>query len=638
MAPKAESRGTKAQVGEAMNAAATLTVSEPAKAGTTSTSLPFTPTWSPVLKLPSGEAIARLRQSAEGMEKLKLFLEKRELQIKRMKFDPLNHGWKATSVEAPEGGGFVDSKRPPNDWPGLTEAGRRSWRPVWRDADRLLERYREILALGGNRAMKTEYAGDRIVRKLQQPGKIAWVLGTSHETLKRDQMKLIWRYLPAAWKTQKKTSIARITYNAKDGFADSAFVAPNGSECWFKNYKQDRDTIEGGQVDIWWGDELIPVDWVTTLRGRTVDRRGEGIVTFTPIHGLNPTAADYLTAAEILDWIECELLQEQVCWPKGKPGQIPYIAESMGGDRAVIWFQSKWNPFIDYEELVRRWKPRGAPNILIRLHGVTERSAGNAFPRFGKHNVIAHEHVPKEGTNYHLIDFAWDRNWFMLWVRAWECAGKKRMVVYREWPDYQTYGEWVLPSETPDGDRGPAQETLGWSVNEIKRTIFTLEGWAASAGALPAGAGGPLTWSPGKEEIYRRIGDSRSGNAKALAQEGEGNRSLLMMLENEEGGLPAMYVEPAVGGGKEMLITEGVNMINEWLEYDDNRPIDAGNEPILYVSERCQNLIACLKIWSGRGGSKGAAKDPIDMLRTAAFMNVEYVPPGELIVTGGMGH
>ena len=49
------------------------------------------------------------------------------------------------------------------------------------------------------------------------------------------------------------------------------------------NYAQKRDVIEGGEVDLIWCDELVPLDWIETLRYRIVTRSGKLIVTFTPI-------------------------------------------------------------------------------------------------------------------------------------------------------------------------------------------------------------------------------------------------------------------------------------------------------------------------------------------------------------------
>jgi len=606
------------------------------------TTTEFKPTPHPILALPRPEQLRTLALTKGGREWLQQWLTAREEKIALMKYDPLRHGWELTGQPPPNS---------PYDW-----------RPVWKDADELLATHKDILCLGGNRSAKSEWAAKRCVEMMvNKPGSIVWCLALTNETSIRDQQRLIWKYLPPEWKSAKRSQQTRITFSPKDGFAGSAFTAPNGSECWFKNYKQDRDTIEGGQVDLWWGDELIPVDWVITLRGRTVDRKGKGIVTFTPVNGYNATVGEYVTGATVREWVDCEQLPQGQHWPGGAPGKIPYIMDCLDPQYAVIFFQSKWNPFIDYGELLNLWKGRGPKQILIRLHGVTDKSSGNVFPRFRTHNIVPASKIPKEGTNYRILDFAWHRRWAIIWMRVLEIKGKKRIYVYREFPDFPTYGEWVINSEQKDGDKGPAQGTDSWSINDYKRMVLAKEGWSASAlatalhSAGSAGRGSRAEASrrfwdvddeeedsavfktpPGVEEIFKSYGDSRSGHFEAIAQE-EGTSSILQMLNEESEGLPPLYVEAAVGGHEKMLIREGVTEINKWLEYDEDKPISIQNEPILYVSEECQNTIACMKLWTGAAGLKGASKDFIDLLRMAAFMKIEHVPAGSQLVTGGMG-
>ena len=50
------------------------------------------------------------------------------------------------------------------------------------------------------------------------------------------------------------------------------------------------------------------------------------------------------------------------------------------------------------------------------------------------------------------------------------------------------------------------------------------------------------------------------------------------------------------------------------------------NEPKLYVSEECQNLIYSLRTWTNVDGDKGASKDPVDALRYLVLMDPIHVP------------
>jgi hypothetical protein len=393
--------------------------------------------------------------------------------------------------------------------------------------------------IGGNRSGKSQWAAERVMKLLStRENAIVWCFSESHETSvrKSGQQEYVWNYFPPEWKALngKRSRKFAVAYTEKNRFAENSCITPLGGECRFCNYTQDPKIIEGGQIDLFWADELIPLEWLVTLRGRLIDRNGKGITTFTPIYGYNNTVGEFTTGGTVEEWTHCELYPDLKHWPGGAPGKVPYIMRCLDPQSGVIYFQPKWNPFISYQRLVDTWKVRSSKDALIRLHGVTQKTSGSLFPRFASHNIIPAAQVPAEGTNYHLVDFAWNRNWFMLWLRVAEHKGKRRVVVYREWPDYKTFGEWVLPSEEPDGSRGPAQQSIGYGPNDYKRLIWTLEGQKASEYTVPilqapvenrfrklGGAFEAPTWSfsggGSGELIYIRYGDPRSGNAKALA-------------------------------------------------------------------------------------------------------------------------
>lgn len=66
----------------------------------------------------------------------------------------------------------------------------------------------------------------------------------------------------------------------------------------------------------------------------------------------------------------------------------------------------------------------------------------------------------------------------------------------------------------------------------------------------------------------------------------------------------------AAGGGS---VKSGLNLLDDWFAYDRARPVDALNEPRLLIHEDCTNTLACMGIWTGADGEKGAAKDFIDV-------------------------
>ena len=72
-------------------------------------------------------------------------------------------------------------------------------------------------------------------------------------------------------------------------------------------------------------------------------------------------------------------------------------------------------------------------------------------------------------------------------------------------------------------------------------------------------------------------------------------------------------------------IDEGVGIINSMLAWDDTEPMTHINEPRLYISSECKNLIWAIENWTHLDRDKGACKDPIDTLRYLLMMDLEYL-------------
>lgn len=528
---------------------------------------------------------------------------------------------------------------------------------MWRDADKLLCGKKRLLVLGSNRSSKSTYAGKRVQNVLTrtptiQPvgqdytipwlaelsenvqGRIGWCFHTQELTSISLQQPILWQFMPSYLQAlyrlnpslyhsrKRKPGIhTDVNYTIKNGFPGFRFVLPNQSQCFFFNYRQDRDVVEGGQIDLAWADELIPVDWLERLTTRTVDRRGKIILTFTPVRGYSDTVAEFLNGARIVEWKDCRhpYFKGKVMWPGGKAGRVPYIAECLNGQDAVIWFHAFENPFLEagWQGFIQEWSSKSEAQQKIVVFGITQKTTGSKFPKFGKHNILSPDKVPKfllNGTNYHLMDFAWMRNWFMLWVRV--CINpanrRKYYYVYREWPDFETYGAWFEPSgQKADGVAGPAQEVSVSGPKEYATLTKALESQQA------------------EESVYRRFGDARTGAMETAVEEG-GALSILEQLS----GVENFDVEPVVCADGTGLITEGVNLINELLAYDESAPFSPANEPRLFISSQCHQLIESMRNWTGRDGQKGASKDPIDVLRYAVVMDLDHADPNEPISRG----
>lgn len=485
---------------------------------------------------------------------------------------------------------------------------------AWPDADKMLQDRSELLILGGNRAGKTEWAAKRIAQafvgtdlsgtmpswikeKSARRGINIWCLHTTNMTSVSMQQNVFYKYLPRELKEAKKNKHTQVSWTQKNGFSDNTAVYQN-NQIWFLNYAQDIKVVEGGEVDFVWCDELVPADWLETLRYRLVTRNGKLIVTFTPILGYTQVVKEYITTSRIKTWKESELLPNNnvVGVPKG---HMPYTAEDSYGKHGCIWFHSKLNPYNNWERMKQTLKNRSTHDIKIRAYGWAEQTAGSQFPMFSDHNIFSQpvtEIVPS-GTNYMVCDPAGARNWFMLWGRVDDDGC---LWIYREWPD-QSYGEWSLPSDKPDGRAGPAQrQGAGRGVNEYTELIWALE-----------------THEGEREPVFERYIDPRSAGTETITKDG-GVTLLDLLMDASD----PQYFIPAAS----VNVDERVLLINDLLCYNREQPIERGvNHPRLMVHEDCKNLIYSLREWTGHDGQKGASKDPVDALGYMVVMQPKHV-------------
>ena len=288
----------------------------------------FTPTPHPVLIVPSK---ARMQEFAdrgeEGLDELARALEQREQLISLEKEDPYRYGFE-----------------PDN----------------WKDADELWKGASELLIQGGNRAGKSEFAARRIVQMMTaKKGAKVWVLGMTAQSSIRDQQQLVYKYIPTEWKNIKKGRVQNVSFSQKNGFTENTFVLPNGSQCWFMNYSQEMRVIEGGEVDMIWCDELVPLPWIETLRFRVVTRAtshelsGRLLITFTPVDGHTPTVKEYLSGYRVLETRPSPLLPDTVNVPGCPAGTMPYTAQCRRPAARLMWFFTDMNPYNPYEEMTK---------------------------------------------------------------------------------------------------------------------------------------------------------------------------------------------------------------------------------------------------------------------------------------------
>lgn len=529
----------------------------------------FTPTPHPVMLAPTPQQIKNL-VAKMGLDAAIAFLQTREDKILAEKLDPYRHGYEPQ---------------------------------CWNDADAMLEEFSELLILGGNRAGKTEYMAKRAVdHAVNNPEARIWCLHTTHQSSIGMQQNVVWKYMPPEFKMLKKSKYTNISYTQKNGFSESTAVFPNRSQMWFLNYAQDRKVIEGGECDLIWCDELVPLDWIETLRYRTVTRRGRLVVTFTPITGYTQVVKSFVAGCRIIDSRPSVLLARNVNVAGCPGGHMPYRFRCHRPNAGGICFHSDMNPYSPFDSMRRTLAGRSPHEIKIRAYGWAEALAGSQFPKFGEVNIVPPERIPTEGTNYMAMDPAGARNWFILWGRVDEHG---RLWIYREWPDISV-GEWSLPSDKVDGKPGVGQTNgAGRSIIDYKELMRELEK---------------------DEEIAERYIDPRAGSTQAAGK--EGGTSLIELLEDDP---DPMTIIPSAG----IRIEEGVALINDRLAWDSTQPLSVLNEPKLYISSDCQNLIYSLREWTGADGDKGASKDPIDALRYIVVMDPQHHSTQAFASSGG---
>lgn len=376
-----------------------------------------------------------------------------------------------------------------------------------------------LLILGGNRSGKTQRMNKRTLQVLFLKDRArAWMFHQKRDMSVEFHQNEVMKMMPPDLRGKDiKSKVTYIAHKEKVGFAEDSFRLPNGSSCFFKFYTMDKDNaIEGGELDRYAADELIPPDWVDTLFWRLVTRAGHGEVAFTPVNGYTATVAMFCDGAEVVleepgfmtprdgggpdvaralgfvDENEMELWHRDGCWskpreifdadgnltpiavPKREPVAVggeskehlealrrqpfkmqPRILKSVDERMAVVHFYSSDNPYGNPKEIVADIVAGQLPQAMVeeRFYGVANKTVSARFPKFNrKVHVIDPEKIPEKGTNYLIIDPAKGRNFFMKWYRR----TRDSVYLYREWPSqcYAVPGQGVPgPWALPDGKK-----------------------------------------------------------------------------------------------------------------------------------------------------------------------------------------
>jgi phage terminase large subunit-like protein len=478
----------------------------------------------------------------------------------------------------------------------------------WREVLENWQAYGTHCIFGGNRASKSVFCARLMVHLLQTiPECRLRCYHVNEEKSIAEQQAHIWEALPERFKNlpKRKGTAHSIQYTQQNGFVGGKLIVPplpgcrRGGELIFGTYAQyqnDPQCVEGWWAHAIWGDEEMPLKMYERLLTRLYDTRGRLVLSFTTIQGWSPLVADIIGKVKTLRKRKSELLRRE----------IPVAQESLSRKSTrIYYFWTQDNPWIP-PDTIDNLRGRPVEEILSVAHGIPTKPALSKFPKFDDTiHVIPHDSLPwlrprkddepeMEFTRYHVIDPSGRKPWAMLWA-AVDAAGK--IYIYREYPDIG-YGSWGEQSEKPEGKAGPAQKPNGFGIMDYVDMIKTAED---------------------TEEMFERLIDPRLGAATTQAKEG----ATSIISELDEAGLTYL----AAPG---LHIDHGLSLINDRLSYDTNAPVSAMNSPHLFISDRCENLIECLKNYTGAGGNDEVWKDFIDCVRYLLENGADFVSRSDL--------
>jgi len=571
--------------------------------------------------------------------------------------------------------------------------------PQSRDLDRLLCDYQMVYESGGKRAGKTEDGVPRFLRSCFKYGKAKrWAMQDNALSSVANLQQLFWKYLPPSVqklngnRTKKQRQMFRVNYSPDNGF-DGLLILPNQCEIYFLNYTQQPSDFLGWELgkDVSMGiddnvpdigallDENCPITWLENIQLRCSTRGAKIHWMYSPQEGITPAIRDLKANAKTIATKPAELLAGTVNIPGLARGEMPYIQTDEKKRLAIFYRFTEFNPFSGYE------RPGGVKELCLgkankdytmrHAYGYCEGVRGRACPKFSTDvNVIAPAAVPALGTNYLVTDPHGARNWFSFWARA--CPGRPGdLYIYREWPNYELFGDWAVTSANPkklNGDRGPAQPTIGYGPAQYKNLFRQLERIVVPSGLKVEGCklkegGTDAEWADMlkgvpdlhhrlvirkaveadedldtlTELIFERLIDPRAARNQNATE--RGGVDLLTKLaqaskKDTDGADSApMYFTPAPG----LDLREGISQINELLYYDETQErVSVINSPRLYVSSACRNVIWALNNYclpTDELTTDDACEEPMDCLRYLVTRGARYIAPGGKIKTTGGG-
>lgn len=475
--------------------------------------------------------------------------------------------------------------------------------PNWETAWKWWQDFRTLFLSGANRSGKTSFGAKSVVKALLENAGSTIYCFCQNESVSREvQQAAIYQALPAEMRKKKTGDVHYISYSAQNGFTSNGFILPNGSRCkflYYTQFQQDQSILEGMElgsrnaawlnIGAWCDEYLGGMELLDRLYLRLATRNAKLLLTFTPKDGITETVGNFIRSAQTVESRTAELVEVIHGQSNYK---VPFIQTNKAKNTAIIYFHTKDNPWSGYESVVEMCRSKNNLSYtLTAAYGVATKTMTTKFPKFGEHNIMEPDALPKKNfTRYQIIDPAGRKNWATAWIDVVEDG---TWYISSEWPD-ESVGPWI-ESGKDKWVPGEGAKGLGYGYRDYLEIFEDIEGKAV--------------------EVYERLIDPRLGAQRY--QKADGDSSIIEDLNDLD-----FIVKPAPG----IEIEDGLQKVIELMAYDENKPIDANNRPKFYVSSRCQNMIQCLREYTGEGGKDEAAKDFVDLCRYAAAYGIDHVP------------
>lgn len=562
-----------------------------------------------------------------GVNPLVAYVEAREERLRRALADPLQHGFEL---------------------------------PHWPDVRHVIQQKLLTGILGGNNSAKSFFMGKLAVECLTKrftwpemyPGNIRVLLVAQDDGASLQyQQPAVFLHLPPAARAynaqaqKKRDRITKIAYSQANGFTEGTFVLPNKAQCWFKTvaqYTRDPNSFEGPAYHLVLIDEGCPLTLLELLLVRAAKVGGKVVYGHTCVHGIDATSQNLLQGAKLVktlpmdwDWVRGgrnpdlqfpELKPDEVQVRGCPAGHMPFIMQPLDFNRGLVFTWCHWNPF----QPAGRWRDGQQPAIFdtcvgqakwkvrVKLFGWIEKLAGAKIGNFDPNvHVIPHAKIEallreQKLTTYCMADPHVARSYFIAWKGVDENGIE---YLFDECPHLDE-GEWV----DSNGEPGEGTRVYGSvGVDFYKRLIRERE---RQHGV----------------EAVRRFGDPRAFATQAAAAEGGTSLFELFMLDRsaEHPDCGPMYFEPArIRQTVDLDLERFVTLLQfDRAKYEADGQLTVENQPKLYVSDRCQNVIRALLNFDG--DAKSPFKDPIDAAARYGFCEeTPWLDPRVPEISGG---